>query len=55
MFNYEYEKELFLNAMHRYWKKTITNITVMFDEIPDKDIYREKMTDGVLCLRFQYS
>ena len=55
VFNYEYEKEFFLNAMHRYWKKTITKITVMFDEIPDKDIYREKMTDGVLCLRFQYS
>ena len=55
VFNYEYEKEFFLNAMHRYWKKTITKITVMFDEIPDKDIYREKLTDGVLCLRFQYS
>ena len=55
MFNYEYENEFFLNSMHRYWKKTITKITIIFEEVPEKEIYMNKKKDGILRLRFQYS
>lgn len=55
VFNFADEREFFLNTMHRYWKKTITKITIIFEEVPDKDIYKDKMVDNVLQLRFQYS
>lgn len=55
VFNYEYENEFFLNSMHRYWKKTITKITIIFEEVPEKEIYMNKKKDGILRLRFQYS
>lgn len=55
VFNFADEREFFLNTMHRYWKKTITKITIIFEEAPDKDIYKDKMVDNVLQLRFQYS
>lgn len=55
VFNFKYEQEFFSNAMHRYLKKTITKITVVFEDVPVKDIYRGKIWDDILQLRFQYS
>lgn len=55
VFNFPFEKEFFFNNMHRYWTRTITKITVVFDEIPDKEIYQNKTIGAELQLRFQYS
>lgn len=55
VFNFSFEKEFFFNNMHRYWTRTITKITVVFDEIPDKEIYQNKTIGTELQLRFQYS
>lgn len=54
-FNYEFEEPFFVNAAHRYDLRTVTKITVTFDDVPLKDIYQNKMIGNQLVMQFSYA
>jgi putative ATP-dependent endonuclease of OLD family len=54
-FNFEDEKISFLQDKHLYKTRTIPIIDITFSNIPEKDIYNNKLIGEELLLRFKYS
>lgn len=54
-FNYEFEEAFFINATHRYDVRTVSKITLTFDDVPDKDIYKGKLINNQLVVQFSYA
>lgn len=56
VFNYDYEKKDFISGTHRYAPRTITKITIVLSEIPDKVEYKELIdATGEMHIRFTYN
>ena len=55
VFNWKYEEPYFLNNAHQYSPRTKTKISLVFDALPDKEIYSNKQVDGKLTLVFTYA
>lgn len=53
--NYKHEEESFLNKAHRYAPRNNTYITIVFKDIPNKDIYENKKFDDKLIIKFSFS
>lgn len=53
-FNFEEEKESFINESHRYSKNSRPAITVVFTDIPAADIYSDFVRNGRLTIKFSY-
>lgn len=54
-FNYEFEEPFFVNAVHRYEPRTVTKIKLIFKEVPEKEIYKDKLINGELVVQFVYA
>lgn len=54
-FNYEFEEPFFINATHRYDIRTVTKIKLTFDDIPAKEVYKEKLINNQLVVQFSYA
>ena len=55
-FNFEYEEHDFQNGVHQFALRTITKITLVFSEVPDKPEYHEYIdTNGEMHIRFTYN
>ena len=55
VFNWDEEKQSFLDNTHQYASRTVTKIAITFDDVPNKEIYRNKLNNGKLILTFTYS
>lgn len=55
VFNWEYEQAYFLNNAHQYAVRTTTKIVLIFEYIPDKEIYAGKLWGDKLNLIFKYA
>lgn len=56
VFNYEFEEQDFQNGAHRYAPRTITKITLIFSELPERSEYGEFIDSaGELHVRFTYN
>lgn len=55
VFNWEYEQPFFLNNVHQYASRTTTKIVLTFDAIPDREIYKDKLSGNRLNLVFKYA
>lgn len=55
IFNWNEEEQSFLDNTHQYAKRTVTKISVTFEEIPNKEIYQNKRNNDKLILVFSYS
>ena len=53
--NYKHEEESFINKAHRYAPRNNTYITVVFEDIPNKIIYENKIYDNKLAIKFSFS
>lgn len=53
--NYRHEEESFFNKAHRYAPRNNTYITIIFEDIPDKEIYENKIYDNKLTIKFSFS
>lgn len=53
-FNYEFEEPYFINATHRYDVRTVTKIILTFEDVPIKEIYKEKLINDQLVMQFSY-
>ena len=53
--NWDEEKRYFEDNSHQYAPRTVSKIILTFDSIPDKEIYRGKLNNDKLILRFSYS
>ena len=53
--NYKHEEESFFNKAHRYAPRNNTYITVVFEDIPNKIIYENKIYDNKLVIKFSFS
>lgn len=54
-FNFKEERISFLEGKHLYKARAIPVIDIIFEEIPNKDLYNDKVIDSKLFLRFKYS
>lgn len=52
--NYKDEESSFLNQNHRYAPRNNTHITIVFDEIPNKKLYEDKVNNNTLTIKFSY-
>lgn len=52
--NYKDEESSFLNQNHRYAPRNNTHITIVFDEIPNKNLYEDKVNNNTLTIKFSY-
>ena len=55
VFNWEYEQAYFLNNAHQYAVRTTTKIVLIFEAIPDREIYADKLWGNKLCLELKYA
>ena len=55
VFNFEFESSFFLDNTHQYYSRTVTKISLTFDDIPEKSIYDGKKDDSKLSLVFLYA
>ena len=55
VFNWEHEKASFLNNTHQYALRTTTKIVLVFESIPDRDIYVGKLWENKLNLELKYT
>ena len=55
IFNWDEERQSFLDNTHQYAPRTITKIAITFEDVPDKEIYNCKLNNGKLVLTFTYS
>lgn len=55
VFNWEYEQAYFLNNAHQYAVRTTTKIVLIFEAIPDREIYANKLLGNKLCLELKYA
>lgn len=55
VFNWEYEKNNFLNNTHQYAARTTTKITLTFEDVSLRDLYLDKLNGDKLVLCFKYS
>ena len=55
VFNWNEEKQCFYDNTHQYAPRTVTKITITFDDIPNKPIYQNKLYNNKLILNFSYS
>ena len=53
--NYKHEEESFLNKSHRYAIRNNTYITIVFEDVPNKIIYKNKTYDNKLSIKFSFS
>lgn len=55
VFNWEYEERFFLNNAHQYAVRTTTKISLVFEFVPGREIYADKLFDNKLNLIFKYA
>ena len=55
VFNWEYEQAYFLNNAHQYAVRTTTKIVLIFEAIPDREIYANKLLGNKLFLELKYA
>lgn len=55
VFNWDEERQSFLDNTHQYAARTVTKIAITFDDVPNKEIYHNKLNNGKLILTFTYS
>lgn len=53
--NYKNKEESFLNKAHRYAPRNNTYITIVFEDIPNKIIYENKIYANKLVIKFSFS
>lgn len=53
--NYKKEEPFFINKSHQYAARNNTYITINFSNIPDKDVYSDKVCNDTLTIQFSYS
>ncbi|MGD6781979.1 AAA family ATPase [Sutcliffiella horikoshii] len=54
-FNYEEEEIHFLSGLHQYSNKSLVRIELVFENIPAKELYQEKINNDELIIRMTYS
>lgn len=52
--NYKFEESAFISKKHQYKPKSNSYISIIFSEIPEKQIYADKIYDGVLTVKFSF-
>lgn len=55
VFNWEFEAPFFYDNTHQYKPKATTKIELVFEDIPKKDVYANKIIDNNLMILFTYS
>lgn len=55
VFNFDFEAPFFLDGTHQYAPRTVTRISLTFNDVPKKNIYDGKKDNSKLSLIFQYS
>lgn len=55
VFNYQFEAKFFINNTHRYCSGKKTKITITFNDVPYREIYKDKINNEHLKIRFEYS
>ena len=53
--NFKYEEDGFLKKTHQYAPRTNSHITIVFGDVPKREIYEGKTVDRRLTLKFTYS
>ena len=53
--NFKYEEESFLKKQHQYAPRNNTYITIVFCDVPDKELYVGKLVDQKLTIKFSFS
>lgn len=55
VFNWDFEKAYFADNTHQYAPRTKSRITVIFDDVPSKEVYTNKTVNGQLTIKLTYS
>lgn len=55
IFNWDYEAPFFADNTHQYTVRANTKVEVSFEDVPEKDIYNNKLTEGILTIGLKYS
>ena len=55
VFNWDFEEKYFLNNSHQHAIKTVSKIILTFDDVPNKDYYRNKVQGSKLQMMLKYS
>lgn len=53
--NYKFEESNFINKRHQYAPRNNTHITITFTDVPNRDIYTDKICAGRLTIKFSFS
>ena len=53
--NFKYEEDCFLKKQHQYAPRNNTYITVVFCDVPDKELYNGKTVEQKLTIKFSFS
>ena len=52
--NYKQEEASFLNKAHQYAPRSNTHITIIFSDVPERDLYVNRLEGGKLTIKFSY-
>ena len=53
--NYSFEEDSFIKKRHQYAPRNNTYITIVFNDVPNREIYKEKIIDNKLTIKFSFS
>lgn len=53
--NYKYEEDFFEQKRHQYAPRNNTYITLVIEDVPDKEIYDGKTVEGTVTIKFSFS